>query len=274
MTAAHVQFPAEGVGLLLIDNPPKNFVSYELLAQMWAGIREIEASGASVIVLASDLPGYFLAHAYLPDLVTAHEDPHAVTGDPRLWRKITNQLERGPMVSIACNNGQCWGGGTEISWACNLRTAGRSAHYAQIESILGVLAGAGGSVRLARLAGQSVAMRILLTGEPVSAVDLERWGVVHRIFEDDGLRQGTIDWAAAIASRPARGLQALKRGILHMWDLPFEDALRLEGYMYNSAMSGDAVRDKMRAVQDAYDRGDDSWAAYGLARPPGLEAGS
>jgi enoyl-CoA hydratase len=273
MAAAHVQYPADGVGLLLIDNPPKNFVSYDLLAQMWAAMREIKASGARVIVLASDVPGYFLAHAFLPDLVQAHEDPSSVTGDPRLWRQITNELERGPMVSVACNNGQAWGGGAEICWACNLRTAAPSAHYAQIESVLGLLAGAGGTVRLARLAGQSVAMRILLTGEPVAATDLERWGVVHQVYEDAELRDRTIEWAARIATRPARGLQALKRGILHAWDLPFEDALRLEGYMYNATVSQESARTTMRQVQDVYDRGGDSWEAYDLPRLPAGEAG-
>ena len=65
MTAhAHVSFPEDGVGLVLIDNPPKNVGSYELLQAVMDGIEEVKRGGARVLVLASDVPGYFMAHAW------------------------------------------------------------------------------------------------------------------------------------------------------------------------------------------------------------------
>lgn len=266
MTAkVHLSHPRDGVALVTLDDPPRNFGSYALLAELEERLHEAADGDTRVVVLASDVPGYFLAHAWLPDVLGAYEDPPQVSGDPLLWRRVTALLERGPLVSIACNHAQAWGGGAEISWACNLRTAGRSAHYAQIESILGVIPGGGGTVRLSRLAGQSLAMQMFLTGEPVSAVELARAGVVNRLFEDSALREGTLDWASTIASRPARALGACKRGILQAWDLGHEDALRLEGYIFNSTMRPATIA-KMREIQDAYDRGADSWEAYGLDR--------
>jgi enoyl-CoA hydratase/carnithine racemase len=262
----HVSFPRDGVGLLLLDDPPRNFGSYALLGQLKDGIAAVREAGARVVVLASDVPGYLLAHAWLPDVINAYTDPSAITGSPLLWREVTEELERGPLISVSCNHGQAWGGGAEISWACNLRTAGRSATYAQIESVLGVIPGGGGTVRLARLAGQSKAMEIFLTGEPVGAEELAAHGIVNRVFDDDALREGTLDWAAVIASRPQRALQACKRGILQAWDLGYQDALRIEGYIFNSTMRGGTL-DRMRDVQAVYDRGGDSWEAYGLERP-------
>ncbi len=259
----HVSFPAVGVGLVLIDNPPRNFASYELLEQILDGLAEVRAGGASVVVLASDVPGYFVAHAWLPDILRAYTEPTRTTGDPRLWRRLTEELERGPLISIACNHGQAWGGGAEISWACNLRTAGRSATYAQIESALGVIPGGGGTVRLARLAGQSKAMEIFLSAEPVNATDAAAHGLVNRVFDDEALRAETIAWAALIASRPQRALQACKRGILQAWDLHYEDALRVEGYIFNATMRPEILQ-RIQQVQDVYDEGGDSWDAYGL----------
>lgn len=261
----HLSEPAEGVALLLLDNPPKNFGSYELLQALLDRLQEAAAAGARVAVLASDVPGYLLAHAWLPDVLNAYDDPSAITGDPLLWRKVTEELERGPMVSISCNHGQAWGGGAEISWACNLRTAGRSATYAQIESILGVIPGGGGTVRLARLAGQSKALEIMLTGDPVGAQELADLGIVHRVFDDGALREQTIAWAARIATRPKRALQAVKRGILQTWDMHYQDALRIEGYIFNSTMRADTV-ERMRRIQAGYDDGQDSWEVYGLER--------
>ena len=257
--------PAAGVGLILIDNPPMNFGSYELLQQMSDALVELRRSGEAVVVLASDVPGYFLAHAYLPDIIEAYDDPGSVTADTRLWRTLTDELERGPLISISCNHAQAWGGGAEISWACNLRTAGRSATYAQIESILGVIPGGGGTVRFARLAGQSKAMELFLSAEPMTAGDLADLGVVNRLFEDDVLRDRTIEWAALIATRPPRALQANKRGILQTWDLPAEAATRHENHLFNSAMRP-ATIEIMREIQARYDAGADSWEAYGLRR--------
>jgi enoyl-CoA hydratase/carnithine racemase len=259
----HLTFPRQRVALLLLDDPPRNFGSYALLQALEDRLAEAAASDARVVVLASDVPGYFLAHAWLPDVLNAYDDPSQVTGDPLLWRRVTHALERGPLVSIACNHAQAWGGGAEISWACNLRTAGRSAHYAQIESILGVIPGGGGTVRLSRLAGQSKALEILLSGEPVGAEELAALGIVNRVFDDDALRKATLDWAELIASRPQRALQACKRGVLQTWDLGYEDALRLEGYVFNATMRAPTVA-KMREVQAVYDAGGDSWEAYGL----------
>ncbi len=266
MTAhAHVSFPADGVGLLLMDNPPKNFGSYELLQTVMDGIGEIKRGGASVLVLASDVPGYFMAHAWLPDVLAAYTKPDEVSGDPLLWRHVTQELERGPLISISCNHAQAWGGGAEISWACNLRTAGRSATYAQIESALGLIPGGGGTVRLARLVGQSKALEIFLAAEPHSAADLERVGLVNQLFEDDQLRERTIEWATLIASRPRKALQACKRGILQAWDVDYENGLRLEGYIFNSTVSP-ATLERIREIQAVYDAGGDSWDAYGLKR--------
>lgn len=261
----HVSMPADGVGLLVIDNPPKNFASYELLQGIEDGLAELKGEGTRVVVLASDIPSYFMAHAWLTDVIWAYTEPGKITGDPLLWRRVTHELERGSMISIACNNGQAWGGGAELSWACNLRTAGRAAHYAQIESVLGVIPGGGGTARFSRLAGQSIAMEVFLSGEPVSAGRLHQLGIVNRVYPDDELRERTLEWAALIASRPHRALQANKRGILQAWDLGIEDALRIEGYIFNSTMRSETL-ERMKEIQAKYEAGADSWDVYGLDR--------
>lgn len=261
----HVSYPATGVGLLVLDNPPKNFGSYELLQELENGLNEVKAAGVLAVVLASDLPGYFMAHAWLPDVYNAYDDPKSITGDPLLWRRVTNELERGPFISISCNHAQAWGGGAELSWACNLRTAGRSATYAQIECVLGVVPGAGGTVRLSRLVGQSKAMELLVSGDPLTAPELYGYGLVNRLYEDEELRERTIEWAATIASRPRRAVLACKRGVLQTWDVDVENALRLEGFIFNSTMTAAEI-ERIRGIQARYDAGADSWEAYDLPR--------
>lgn len=262
----HLSRPSPGVALLLLDDPPYNFGSYALMEELESRLTQAAAGGDCVVVLASDVPDYFMAHASLTDVITAYAAPAAVKGDPFVWRRLTHTLERGPLISIACNHGQAWGGGAEISWACTLRTAGRSAHYAQIESILGAIPGAGGTTRLARLAGQSKAMEMFITGEPLGAEELARLGVVNRLYDDTELREATLELAARIASRPHRALTACKRGLLQTWDLGYEDALRLEGHIFNATMRGDTL-DRIEAIQARYEDGASSWDAFGLQPP-------
>ena len=261
----HVSYPAPGVGLLVLDNPPKNFGSYELLQELENGLAEARAKRCLAVVLASDLPGYLMAHAWLPDVINAYDDPTKISGDPLLWRRVTNELERGPYVTISANHAQAWGGGAELSWACNLRTATPEATYAQIEVALGVIPGGGGTVRLSRLVGQSKAMEIMLSGEPLTAEELYRVGGVNRLWPAEELRERTIEWAALIASRPRRAVLANKRGLLQTWDLDQENALRLEGYIFNSCMVPEEI-ERFRMIQARYDAGQDSWDAYDLPR--------
>ena len=262
--AAHVSYPADGVGLVLLDNPPWNFGSYELLEEVEQGVNAVEQAGCRVVILASDVPGYFMAHAYLPDLV-ASASGSPVTGDPRVWRRLTEKLDRGRMISIAANNGQAWGGGGEISWACNLRIAAESATYGQLESFLGLSPGAGATVRLTRHVGQAKALEMMLLGTPISAREALAIGAANRVVPDDRLRAETIAIAAAIAARPRWALDAAKRSIQQGWDLPQADALRNEGFIYNTTVSRPETLEILRRVQARYDAGAaDSYEAAGI----------
>src|SRR5437899_1285186 len=61
---AHISYPADGVGLVLIDNPPRNFASWALIERIEEAVYNVRDSGARVVVLASDVPGYFICHAW------------------------------------------------------------------------------------------------------------------------------------------------------------------------------------------------------------------
>lgn len=257
-----VSYPAERVGLLIMHNPPQNFGTYELVEKIGDGLEAVKQAGCAVAILASDVPGYFMAHAWLPDIVAAYSGG-SVSGDPRSWRRVANELERGPLISIAANNGQAWGGGSELSWACNLRIAARSATYAQIECLLGIIPGAGGSIRLARLVGQAKAMEVILSCDPIGAEEALRLGLVHRVVDDDRLLEEVIVWATRIAARPRWALQAAKRAIQQCWDLHFEDAVRLEGYVFNSTVRRETL-EILRAVQGRYEAGAEPREALGL----------
>jgi enoyl-CoA hydratase/carnithine racemase len=101
---------------------------------------------------------------------------------------------------IAAVNGLAYGGGFEIVLACDMVVAVPHAAFAFPEALRGTVAVGGGALRLARVAPPAVAHRMLLTGEPIDAVQAERWGVVNEIVEPAQL----LSVARALADRACR----------------------------------------------------------------------
>ncbi|MDG2111225.1 MAG: enoyl-CoA hydratase/isomerase family protein [Actinomycetota bacterium] len=263
-----VSYPADGVGLITFADPPRNFGSGELADKIMDAVAELEDAGCRAFVLASDTPGYFIAHWSLQFIVDRQNgiaaNGHAV-GPPA--PRIFDKISKTPMVSIAANNGQAWGGGAELSWACDLRIAAESATYGQPEVGLGIIPGAGGTTRLSRLIGPTKCLEMILDGRPISAAEAHQLGAINKIVADDDLRQAAIDWAAHIAKWPAWSLEACKRSFYDGRDLPLDAASRNESQIFFSVARRDDSIELMSDVQARYDAGQDSYDAIGLPRP-------
>ncbi len=265
---ARIEYPAEGVGMVVIDNPPMNMWYLGLAEKMYAAMEEVRDSGAKVLIVASDTPGYFLAHMSLQDSIDIAEgrDP---TGSFMAMAHCGRELRLGPMVSIAVNNGQCWGGGCELFSTANLRVAGESATFGQPEVIMGSMAAGAGTSRIPRVIGEARAMELLLDGRPISARKALHWGFVNRVFPDDTLREEAIKWAALIASRPGYTLQAIKRSIGRGLDLASHREAFENEYKVNTEMISPHADENMvlrKAIQERYDAGADSWDAWQIER--------
>jgi enoyl-CoA hydratase/carnithine racemase len=262
---AHIDYPADGVGMVLIDNPPRNFGSYELIGRMEEAVNTIRDAGAKVVVLASDNPNYFICHAYLNDII-GNSTGGEVTGDRGAWGRLGRELLNGPMLSIACNHAQAWGGGSELSWCCNLRVAGESATYGQIEVHLGIIAGGGGTTRLPRLIGETRAMEVLVTGKPFTARTAMEWGAINRVYPDATLRQETIKLAAEIAAIPNKAVQLSKRVLVSGMRVLPREAAEKEALANQDVWSDPEAIELLKAAQAKYDAGGDSWDAMNIPR--------
>ena len=99
---------------------------------------------------------------------------------------------------IACINGYALGGGCELALACTIRLASDTARLGQPEVKLGLIPGYGGTQRLPRLVGQSMALKLLLTGEKVNAVEALRIGLVDEMVPAERLMERAEALARAI----------------------------------------------------------------------------
>jgi enoyl-CoA hydratase/carnithine racemase len=264
-----VEYPADGVGMVIIHNPPRNMWHFDLAELMAEAFLAVGRSGSRVLVLVSDVPGSFLAHVALDDLQAIREG-RAASGQLEAMARCARELRSGPAVSIAAAAGQCWGGGLQLFASANLRVASGSATFGLPEVIMASSAPGNTASRIPRLIGEARAMELQLDGRPISARKALHWGLINRLYGDEEMLPKTLEWAALIASRPAPALQAIKRAILACQDeAAYRDAIRTEREIGERILGPYA---HLRAglekdIADRYAAGADSWEAWLI--PPG-----
>src|SRR6056297_3466364 len=114
-------------------------------------------------------------------------------------QQLMRRIETMTKPVIAAINGYCLGGGLELALACHFRYASENARLGLPEIKLGIMPGFGGTQRLARLAGRSRALEMILTGDPVDASTAEDYGIVQGVFDASQLAEHVIGVAKRLA---------------------------------------------------------------------------
>lgn len=253
VTTAH---PAAGVALVTVSHPAlDNQGSWEAIELLCAALEAQRVRGTAVVVIASGVPGRWLSHAYLADLVNTFQGK-PTTGDPLCWARLLEAILAPGLVCMAAVSGTAAGGGAEIAWACDLRIAETSASFSQPEVLLGLPPGLGGSSRLARLAGRSIAAEMVLSGAPLGAERLHQVGVVNRLCAPGSVQHHALEWATEIAAGGAQVLRAIKQQLVHADELPLPDALEHEQQLLQRFAAMPATQARLAAVQARYDAGE------------------
>jgi enoyl-CoA hydratase len=220
------------VAVATFDRPPRNLMSMAAMSELEVVVQGVaERDDISVLVITGAVPGYFVAHADLDDLI-ALGSGETVEGDSGSWARTFALLEAMPQPVVAAINGQAWGGGCELSLACTLRVAAESAHFGQPEVSVGIIPGGGGTQRLPRLIGAGRAADLILSGRIIEAPEAERLGLVNAILPDDGFLDAALEWVEPIASKPRPAIVAAKRAIIDGLRLPLDEGLALEGGLF------------------------------------------
>ena len=162
-------------------------------------------------------------------------------------RRVYDAVADFPKPIIAAIHGYCLGGGSELALACDLRVADRTARFGQAEIRIGLIPGAGGTQRLARLVGPGQAMRIALTGDFIDAEEAARIGLVEFLV-DEGEH---LDKAREIAGRIARwspvALRLVKKSVRAALETPLSAGLELEKELFLAAFGSEDGQEGMRA---------------------------
>jgi enoyl-CoA hydratase len=142
--------------------------------------------------------------------------------------RIFDVMASFPKPVVAMINGYCLGGGCELAMSCDIRIAADNARFGQPEVNLGLIPGGGGTQRLPRLVGSGQAMRLILTGDMISATEALQIGLVDQVVPGDQLRSATLELAAKIAAKSPLTLRVAKQAVRASERLAIEEGLLYE----------------------------------------------
>ena len=141
---------------------------------------------------------------------------------------LMRSFEAAPFPIIALVNGYALGGGCELALACDWIVAAENAQFGQPEVNLGICPGFGGTQRLPRIVGKSMALEMCLTGRPIKAPEALRIGLVNQVVPAAALLERGMELARLVAAKGPLAVAQTKHLIQHGLDLDLENALRLE----------------------------------------------
>ena len=161
--------------------------------------------------------------------------------------EITFQMEKMGKPIIAAIAGFALGGGCELALACDVRIAGKSAKLGQTEINIGIIPGAGGTVRLTRLVGMGKAKELVMTGKVIPAEEACRINLVNAVVEDEKLMEEALGMARLMTRHSPVALGLAKYSIQNAADADLRTATALENACFSMAFASEDQKEGMRA---------------------------
>jgi enoyl-CoA hydratase/carnithine racemase len=213
-TYEHIEFEtSDQIGVVTFNRPQvHNAINTHVLRDLIDCFGKMEHDdGVRVIVLRGSGGKAFCAGADIDEI--KNNGPVEQRPYQHLWMTWFRQIETIRKPVIASIEGWAPGGGTEISVCCDLIVAADDAKFGLAEMKIGVMPGAGATVRLTRWVGKAKAMEILMTGEFVGAEEALRIGLVNKVVPKAQLWDETLALARKLCDRPPLALAAAKMAV-------------------------------------------------------------
>jgi enoyl-CoA hydratase len=203
-------------------------------------------SDARVVVLTGSGEKAFVAGADIKYMSGLGKEEAQEWGE--LGHEAGQLLETMPKPTIAAINGFALGGGCELALACDLRYGSSTAKLGQPEINLGIIPGWGGTQRLARVCGLSVAKELILTGRLVDAEEALRIGLVNGVH--DPVLDKALETARLLASKSPLALAAAKRATNHVLQGDHVENLQREADEFGSLFETEDAREGLTAFAE------------------------
>ena len=217
-----------GIHTITVKRPAKlNALNGQTLQELYAAI--IDASGddkVRVIVITGAGDKAFVAGADIGEI--REHSPIEARSFSQFGQNLMSMIQSLDKPVIAAINGYALGGGMELALACHLRVASRKARLGLPEVKLGIMPGFGGTQRLVRLVGSTLALELALSGEPITAERAYELGLVNRVVEPEELEAAVKALATPLVKAAPEAVRGILQATLQGAEINLEAGLALE----------------------------------------------
>jgi enoyl-CoA hydratase len=205
----------ERVGLIRLNRPQAmNALNNVLLGELSRALLTFDTDESIGAIVITGSERAFAAGADIKEMAEASTVEVVLRDHLSLFDDI--RLVKKPV--IAAVSGWCLGGGNELAMACDMIVASETARFGQPEITLGVIPGAGGTQRLARLVGKPIAMEMVLNNRTLSAEEALHFGLVNRVIPVERYLEEAMNLAAELARRAPLAVRMGKEAVNHAFE--------------------------------------------------------
>lgn len=242
-----IQANHDGLSVVTINRPEKlNALNDQVMGDLKACFESIDQDAETrVVVLTGAGDKAFVAGADIG--VLAVQTP--VEGKDRSVRgqRVLDFIENLGKPVIAAVNGYALGGGCELAMACTLRVASENAKFGQPEVKLGIIPGYAGTQRLPRLVGKGRALELILGGEPITAAEAWRIGLVNQVVPAKDLIPTCESLARKIMANAPLAVRFAMEAVNHGLEMPEEQGQFLEATLFGLCCTSADMKEGTRA---------------------------
>jgi enoyl-CoA hydratase len=235
------------VGIIQLNRPQAmNAFNLTMLREVFDAMEAFDRDGDIGAIVVTGNEKAFAAGADIKEMAEASFVQMLVEERVAVWDRIRSI--RKPV--IAAVSGWALGGGCEFTLSCDMVVASESAKFGQPEITIGVIPGAGGTQRLARLVGKHLAMEMVINNRTLTAAEAQQFGLVNRIVPVEGYLDAAVAFAEEIASRAPLAVRMAKDAVNAAFETTLSEGLNAEKRNFYSLFATDDQKEGMQAFME------------------------
>jgi len=232
------------VGIVTLNRPKAmNAFNLQMLGELFDALDGFEKDQSVGAIIVTGNEKAFAAGADIKEMAESSYVEMLTSGHVQIWDRIRSIHK--PV--IAAVSGWALGGGCEFVLSCDMVVASESAKFGQPEITIGVIPGAGGTQRLARLVGKHLAMEMTINNRTLTAQEALQFGLANRVVPVEGYLDAAVAFADEIASRAPIAVRMAKDSVNAAFETTLTEGLAVEKRNFYPLFATEDQKEGMRA---------------------------
>ena len=232
------------VGIVTLNRPKAmNAFNLQMLGELFDALEGFDKDPSIGAIIVTGNEKAFAAGADIKEMAESSYVEMLTSGHVQVWDRI--RAIRKPV--IAAVSGWALGGGCEFVLSCDMVIASDSAKFGQPEITIGVIPGAGGTQRLARLVGKYLAMEMVINNRTLTAQEALQFGLANRIVPVEGYLDAAVSFAEEVASRAPIAVRMAKDAVNAAFETTLTEGLAVEKRNFYPLFATEDQKEGMRA---------------------------